>query len=70
MKRMLGIALAVAFLATVAPATELNITVQSGGTSDLQNVTPGSTVDYEIVGVLSDAVNEGLALWACTRSGP
>ena len=64
MKRLLCITLTVGFSATVASATDLNVTLRSGGVSTVE-VAPGVTVDYEVIGELTDALNEGLALWAC-----
>ncbi len=64
MKRLLGIALAVAFSATVVSAADLNVTLQSGGVSAVE-VAPGAIVDYEVIGELTDAGNGGLALWSC-----
>ncbi|MEK6677269.1 MAG: hypothetical protein AABZ47_16660 [Planctomycetota bacterium] len=55
--------LTVAFcLGTPAWATNLNITVTSGGNGSI-SVAPGATVNYEINGELSDALHEGLALF-------
>ena len=64
MKKFLGITLAIAFSATVATATDLNISVESAGLNTV-TVAPGEVVNYTIVGELSDALNGGLALWAC-----
>jgi len=49
------------FSPAVATATDLDVTVQSGGSSTIQ-VFPGETVNYDVVGELTDALNEGLAL--------
>ena len=71
MKRLLGIALAIAFSTTVASAANLNVTLRTPdvpgvpGTSTLTGVLPGAIVDYEVVGELTDALNQGLALWSC-----
>ncbi len=44
--------------------TNINISVQQTNGTNTITVLPGATVDYKIVGTLSDAVNEGLALIA------
>ena len=44
-----------------AATTSLNVSVESDG-SNLITVAPGAEVSYEVVGVLSDDANEGLAL--------
>lgn len=44
-----------------ATATDLNVSVQSGGSNTIK-VFPGQTVNYDVIGELSDAANEGLAL--------
>ena len=46
--------------AAPAAATNLNLTIQSGGQSTV-TVPPGANVPYNIVGVLSDAATDGLA---------
>ena len=53
------------FLALGLPAvaTDLELTVHSGGTAQV-TVSPGETVDYTITGVLSDTYNQGLAMFA------
>ena len=56
------LSLAVAALAaSSALASDLAITVQSGGSSSV-SVAPGATVSYRVTAELSDAQNEGLAL--------
>lgn len=60
MKKMLGILVAGA-MATPALASNLNVTVKSGGSSTV-NVAPGATVNFTVEGILSDTLNEGLAL--------
>ena len=49
-------------LAAVLPAgaTNLNLTIQSGGQGTV-TVPPGANVPYNVVGVLSDAASDGLA---------
>lgn len=49
--------------ATPALATNLNLRIQSGGTSFI-TVPPGANVPWSVVGELSDNQNEGLALFA------
>lgn len=56
------VALAIAASAAPASATNLNVVVRSGGQSAI-TVDVGATVNYEITGELSDALNEGLALF-------
>jgi hypothetical protein len=43
-----------------AAATNLNLTIQSGGQGTV-TVPPGANVPYNVVGVLSDAASDGLA---------
>lgn len=63
MKRMLSAVLALAFMGANLHATDLNLSVQSSdGLSEI-SVTAGATVNYKITGVLSDDLNEGLALF-------
>jgi hypothetical protein len=49
--------------ATSAFATNLNVRVQSGGSSSV-TVPPGATVNWAVVGELSDNLNLGLALFS------
>lgn len=44
----------------VAGATDVDLSVESGGNNSVV-ATPGSTVNYQVVGVLSDNLNEGIA---------
>jgi hypothetical protein len=53
--------------AAPAFATNLNLRVQSGGTSSI-TVPPGTPVPWSLVGELSDNLNEGLALFAVDLS--
>ncbi|MFO0985234.1 MAG: hypothetical protein U1E76_26480 [Planctomycetota bacterium] len=46
-----------------ALASNLNLSVQSGGVNAI-TVKPGAAVSYAVVGVLDDAENEGLAMFA------
>jgi hypothetical protein len=57
------------FLATAAPAlaTNLNLSVQSGG-SNTVTVLPGANVNYAVVGELSDAASDGLAAFSLDLS--
>lgn len=59
MKRLLVLAVAVAFCSAAATATDLDVTVETVGSS---TVPPDSAVDYQVIGKLSDSANEGLAL--------
>lgn len=54
------IAAALAFLVPAATAGDLNVSVESGGSNNI-SVNPGTTVNYTVVGELSDLLNEGLA---------
>lgn len=47
---------------SAAPTTALNLSVRSGGANDVV-VAPGGAVSYEVIGLLSDDRNEGLALF-------
>jgi len=49
--------------ATGAQATDLNLRVESGGQPAV-TVSPGATVSYAVVGELSDAASQGLALFS------
>ena len=49
--------------AASAFATNLNVRVQSGGSSSV-TVPPGATVSWDVVGELSDNLNAGLALFS------
>jgi hypothetical protein len=60
LKRVTGAAALVLLVAGPARATNLNLTVQSGGGS-MVVVPPGATVFYQVVGVLSDGASDGLA---------
>ena len=60
LKSVAGAAALVLLAAGPARATNLNLTVQSGGSSTV-TVPPGATVPYEVVGVLSDDASDGLA---------
>jgi len=42
-------------------AANLNVSISSGGSNSVV-VNPGATVNYDVAGVLTDALNEGLAL--------
>ncbi len=48
----------------IARASDLNVTARSGATSTV-TVAPGATVNYQLVGELSDAANDGLAYFRC-----
>jgi len=47
------------FSSTVAGATDIDLSVESGGANSII-VTPGSNVNYQVVALLSDNLNEGL----------
>ena len=59
-KGLAGTAALVLMAAAPAAATNLNLTIQSGGQSTV-TVLPGAIVPYDVVGVLSDAASDGLA---------
>ena len=59
-KKPLSTALVLLFGASTALATNLNLSVESGGTNAII-VGPGATVSYDLVADLDDEVNEGLA---------
>jgi len=63
MKRLLAVATALALCGSMAMATDLNISVQTAAGDPSTNVAPGAPVQYRVVGVLSDTLNEGLALF-------
>ncbi len=54
------VAVSLALLAPAVLASDLNVSVESGG-SNTVTVNPGTTVNYTVVGELSDLLNEGLA---------
>jgi hypothetical protein len=59
-----GLGAALVFGATASAfATNLNVRVQSGGSSAV-TVAPGATVNWSVVGELSDNLNAGLALFS------
>ena len=58
--RLPQIAAALALLVPAAKAGNLNVSVESAGSNHIQ-VNPGTTVNYSVVGELSDLSNEGLA---------
>lgn len=66
MRRVFTLAMALAFTGAVS-AADLDISVESGGSNSV-TVGQGETVDWEIVGVLSDDLNEGLALFGLDLS--
>ena len=59
-KRVAAAATLILAAALPAGATNLNLTIQSGGQSTV-TVPPGTNVPYNVVGVLSDAASDGLA---------
>ena len=60
----LGLAAALS-IATIAQASDLNLSVQSAGSNTI-TVGPGATVNYTIVGELSDNASHGLAMFSAT----
>lgn len=61
MSRFMGFGLTVVLSASVANATDLNVSVEACDGNSI-TVAPGCEVDYSVLGVLSDDLNEGLAL--------
>lgn len=64
--KSIGLTLLVLFAAS-AQASDLHVQVKSGGQSVVK-VSPGATVNYSVLGELSDAANEGLAMFALDLS--
>ena len=62
MKRAILTAIAAGLTASAAMATNINISVQQTNGTNAISVAPGASVDYKVVGTLTDNVNEGLAL--------
>jgi hypothetical protein len=63
MKRVLTASLAVAMMASLASATDLNVSVKAtSNDTNTISVAPGDLVEFYITGDLSDDLNEGLAL--------
>lgn len=60
----LSIALVTGLLSAPALATDLHLTLQSAGQSTI-TVGPGQTVNYDLVGELSDLGTQGLAMFRC-----
>lgn len=60
-------ACALVFAAPCAQATNLDVRVRSGGLGTIQ-VAPGALVNYTVVGELSDALSDGLALFSLDLS--
>ncbi len=57
-----GTASVVALMSVASFGTDLNVWVLDEGDSNAISVSPGVTVNYKVVGELSDELNEGLAL--------
>lgn len=62
MKKALAMTMAAGLLASVAMATDVNMSVQSTDGSSSIQVAPGDTVNYRVTALLSNDTNEGLAL--------
>lgn len=62
MKRLLALAVMFGLAVSVSQASNLNLTVRSGNSSNIV-VSLGAVVPFEIWGELGDDLNEGLALW-------
>jgi hypothetical protein len=61
MKRFIALALAIGFGGASAWASNLNVSVKSGGLNAV-TVLPNTVVNFQVEGILSDDLNEGLAL--------
>lgn len=61
--------LTVCALGATASASDLNLSIESGGQNAV-TVSPGEIVTYNVVGELSDSLNEGLALFSIDLSMP
>ena len=68
MNRFLPI-LALGALPALATASDLDLSIESGGLNAV-TVSPGQVVSYDIVGELTDSLNEGLALFVVDLSMP
>jgi len=64
--RSLSFLFAIALCAP-ALASDLNLSITSGAATSVM-VGPGGSVSYDVTGELSDAINEGLALFLCDLS--
>jgi len=62
MKKAILTVIAAGLTASAAMATNIDLSVQQTNGTNAISVAPGATVDYKIVGTLTDGVNEGLAL--------
>lgn len=61
--------LTVCALGATASASDLNLSIEAGGQNAVV-VSPGEIVTYNVVGELSDSLNEGLALFSIDLSMP
>ena len=68
MNRLLS-CLAFGALPALGMASDLNLSIESGGQNSI-TVSPGQVVSYDLVGELSDSLNEGLALFVVDLSMP
>lgn len=64
MRRGILTVLVAGLAASAAMGTNINISVQQPNGTNAITVNPGATVNYKIIGTLTDNVNEGLALIA------
>jgi len=62
MRKVLGMVAIVGLTGSLAWASNVNISVQQPNGTNAITVAPGATVNYQIQGVLTDDLNEGLAL--------
>jgi len=68
MKRLFSV-LTVCALGATASASDLDLRIESGGQTTL-TVSPGQTLTYDVVGELTDSLNEGLALFTIDLGMP
>ncbi|MDF1800455.1 MAG: hypothetical protein P1V81_14860 [Planctomycetota bacterium] len=61
--------LAAGVLPAIATASDLDLSIESGGQNSL-TVSPGQLVAYDVVGELTDSLNEGLALFSIDLKMP
>lgn len=68
MKRLLCL-LAAGAAPALASASDLDIRIESGGQTNI-TVSPGQTISFDVIGELTDASSEGLALFSIDLSLP
>ena len=68
MKRLLCL-LAAGAAPALAAASDLDLRIESGGQTSI-TVSPGQSINFDVIGELTDASNEGLALFSIDLSLP